>query len=80
MTSDCADEFDLRGKVPESWCCVDCGVNTAPGLPNRAGLENNYRMVAAINKLSGEERPVASMEFDDRCEVYSATQRGGRRA
>jgi hypothetical protein len=22
---------DLRGKVPESWACIDCGINTAPG-------------------------------------------------
>jgi hypothetical protein len=22
--------------IPESWHCIDCGVNTAPGLLNRA--------------------------------------------
>jgi len=26
---------DLTGAVPESWACVDCGINTAPGLPDR---------------------------------------------
>jgi hypothetical protein len=31
---------DLRGLVPESWACVDCGINTAPGLLNRAQAEN----------------------------------------
>jgi hypothetical protein len=30
---------DLRGKTPESWCCVDCGVNTAPGHPTREEME-----------------------------------------
>ena len=32
-------EDDLRGSVPESWCCVDCGVNTAPGFSTRAEME-----------------------------------------
>jgi hypothetical protein len=22
--------------IPESWSCVDCGVNTAPGIPSKA--------------------------------------------
>jgi hypothetical protein len=30
---------DLDGLYPESWCCVDCGTNTAPGCPNRAEAE-----------------------------------------
>ena len=30
---------DLKGLVPETWCCVDCGTNTAPGFLNRADLE-----------------------------------------
>src|SRR5262249_55879031 len=33
------DPVDARGKVPESWCCVDCGVNTAPGSKTRAEVE-----------------------------------------
>jgi hypothetical protein len=27
------------GRVPESWLCVDCGVNTAPGVPDRRKTE-----------------------------------------
>jgi hypothetical protein len=23
--------FDAKGKVPKSWNCVDCGINTVPG-------------------------------------------------
>ena len=34
---------DLRGKVPESWACIDCGINTAPGLMNREQLEQAFR-------------------------------------
>jgi len=26
-----SDHFDLKGATPESWACVDCGINTAPG-------------------------------------------------
>jgi hypothetical protein len=29
-----------KGKSPESWLCVDCGVNTAPGLLGRKAIEN----------------------------------------
>jgi hypothetical protein len=34
------DWTSLKGLVPESWCCVDCNVNTAPGLLNRAAAED----------------------------------------
>ena len=54
-----ADEFDLRGKTPESWLCIDCGINTAPGMPSRVEMERRYRTWTAINKLSGENPPVA---------------------
>jgi hypothetical protein len=30
---------DMRGAIPESWACVDCGINTAPGCLNRARME-----------------------------------------
>ena len=30
---------DLRGKVPESWACIDCGINTAPGHLPREEME-----------------------------------------
>ena len=29
----------FEGLVPESWCCIDCGMNTAPGMLNRAEME-----------------------------------------
>ncbi len=31
--------MDLRGKTPESWACIDCGINTHPGSLNRAQME-----------------------------------------
>jgi len=30
---------DLTGKLPESWNCIDCGVDTAPGCLNRKQME-----------------------------------------
>lgn len=29
----------LKGWIPESWCCIDCGFNTAPCLSTRAETE-----------------------------------------
>jgi hypothetical protein len=56
---------DLRGQTPESHDCVDCGVNTAPGVPNRVELE------AAFN--SGvEEVPYT---ITNQCEMYMVRDR-----
>ena len=30
---------NFKGAVPESWHCIDCGMNTAPGMLNRADIE-----------------------------------------
>jgi hypothetical protein len=27
------EPIDLKHRTPDSWCCVDCGMNTAPGTP-----------------------------------------------
>ena len=61
----------FRGKTPESWCCVDCGVNTAPGHPNRKELEGLHIRSAVIKKLTGKETPVCAATFNDRCEIYT---------
>jgi len=53
-------EFDLSGLVPESWCCVDCGVNTAPGLSNRAEMEAWFN--------AGHQS--IEQTYDNRSEVY----------
>jgi hypothetical protein len=37
-----------KGVVPESWCCIDCGFNTAPGLLIRAEMD------AAIEGLGSQ--------------------------
>jgi hypothetical protein len=51
-------------RVPESWLCVDCGINTAPGLFNRDEMEEDITARVA-GEWSGIEQT-----FDDRTEVY----------
>ena len=65
-----SDRFDLKGATPESWACIDCGINTAPGYPTRVEMERLYKTAVTMKKLSGEAPPVATLKFDDRCEVY----------
>ena len=33
---------DMRGVIPESWACIDCGINTAPGILNRVRAEQAF--------------------------------------
>jgi hypothetical protein len=51
--------FDAKGKAPESWNCIDCGINTAPGLLNRIEIERAMDTAIAVEKLGG---PKASVE------------------
>ena len=55
-------KIDARGKTPESWACVDCGVNTAPGMSNRAQIEQ-----ALANDWNNQG---CEQTIDDRSEVY----------
>lgn len=32
----------MRGVIPESWACIDCRINTAPGFVNRARAEKAF--------------------------------------
>lgn len=58
-------EFQVN--LPESWHCIDCGMNTAPGLSNKA------EMIATIQQLGGLwELGVVGVPqvYDTRTEVY----------
>ena len=57
--------LDLEGLYPDSWACVDCGVNTAPGLPIRAEVANAY----AAGALKVE--PGVTFHITDQCEIYT---------
>ena len=55
--------MSLEGVAPESWNCIDCGFNTAPGLLNRKEIEEAFSVVRV-------ERS-APMTVDERSEVYT---------
>ena len=61
---------DLRGLSPESWFCVDCGINTAPGLLNRADMEKALTTATAIGKLTGKKGDVEQRITHD-SEIYT---------
>ena len=53
---------DLKGAFPESWCCIDCGVDTAPGCLNRKQAEQVFAIGRADQKVS--------VTVDKRAELY----------
>jgi hypothetical protein len=56
---------DFKGLIPETWCCVDCGYNTAPGCLPRAEIE--------LRLNSGESR--VEQSFDRQSEVHLVRKR-----
>jgi hypothetical protein len=54
--------IDARGVIPESWDCIDCGANTAPGCSNRLQIEQ-----ALTGPIAKKGVP---QTFDDWTEVY----------
>ena len=36
-------DLSARGTMPELWLCVDCGLNTAPGMPDRKQADLAHR-------------------------------------
>ena len=53
------------GRASESWCCVDCGIHTAPGASTRRELEDAFR-AGALRVENG-----VSQTFDECNEVYT---------
>src|SRR5262245_2110705 len=64
-----APRVGLEGQLPESWCCVDCLVNTGPGLHTRADMER--ALEAPGEWRTGPE--IAQMEgrYDADTEVFT---------
>lgn len=60
------------GVIPESWDCIDCGFDTAPGVVNRKQLE------VALMPISAEGS--ANSTIDDRTEVYAVRDKVWRAA
>ena len=68
MTRRAMNDNDLKGVTPESWFCVDCGFNTAPGCLNRAELEAAFAVAEESDK--GVE-----LHITNKCEVYTVRER-----
>ena len=66
--------IDLCGRVPESWHCIDCSFDTAPGIPDRAAMEKAYA-ASAISATGG-----ITMTITERSEVYHVRDRIWQRA
>jgi hypothetical protein len=56
---------DLRGLVPETWKCVDCGINTHPGSVGRTETERYFNGAALMAK-----EPSLEIEYGSLTEVY----------
>jgi hypothetical protein len=54
----------LKGLMPESWACIDCGVNTAPRCSTREELEQAFA-AGAIRHSEG-----VTQTIDELSEVY----------
>lgn len=54
--------MDLTGLIPESWCCIDCGRNTAPGCANKAEMEKTF---------AADANASVTQHFDNDTEVYT---------
>jgi hypothetical protein len=48
----------LKGLIPESWCCIDCGYNTAPGLTTRAEAEKAFETQESIKQTINNKSEV----------------------
>ena len=47
------DLKDRKDRTSDSWCCIDCGMNTAPGTPPR-------RLMAFLFQQAGMDAEVKS--------------------
>jgi hypothetical protein len=69
---DMPSDTNLEGLIPESWVCVDCGVNTAPGLLNRAEMEKAIETAKAAGQWGGDKGIQQTM--DTRAELYTVRE------
>jgi hypothetical protein len=71
------DKTNFEGLVPESWCCIDCGMNTAPGCLNRTEMEQAAK---ALGKLWETNTASVPQYIDNRSEVYTVREAVWRKA
>jgi hypothetical protein len=54
----------LKGLTPETWLCVDCGVNTAPGWPNRKEAELDFALHGQSQLMVSKQLEVYTVKAD----------------
>jgi hypothetical protein len=59
-------KHELRGQTPESWACIDCGINTAPGFFGRERMEEAFN--------AADRKPIEET-IDDTSEIYTVRDR-----
>ena len=59
---------NFKGLVPESWRCVDCGMDTGPGFLNRAEME---KVVKVLGDKWHNDKVSINQTFDDATEVFT---------
>jgi hypothetical protein len=64
----------LEGIIPETWYCVDCGCNTAPGLLNRADMEAAIEAAKAKGEWGGEGQAIEQTVTSD-SELYTVREK-----
>jgi hypothetical protein len=70
---------DLKGAMPESWACIDCGVNTAPGCSTREQLEQAFSAGTIRNDQGSAEQTINnnSEVYMVKAKIWKAARMGG---
>jgi hypothetical protein len=56
--------------TPDSWNCIDCGVNTAPGMPSRGKV---MRAFDRAQRFKRDDLDL-TLTFSEECEVYNVKE------
>jgi hypothetical protein len=62
---------NFEGLTPETWECIDCGFNTAPGCLNRAEMEQAAK---ALGKMWETNAAAISNRVGNDSEVYTVRE------
>ena len=68
-----SEQESLKGLVPESWYCIDCGFNTAPGFLNR--VEKEKAIAALGDRWSATTTIHPNVRFGSKADMCSAKGR-----
>ena len=55
------DKINLKGLVPESWNCMDCGTNTAPGCMSRGEMDLVFAAAEVAGKKPSAAQPLRTV-------------------